>query len=159
MIKYLDDAENQIKIWAVELEKFVQRESLPEEKWTNKEVLGHLIDSAANNHQRFIRGQFSENMVFLGYDQNNWVKASDYNNYNWQDLINLWKNYNLLLVHIIKNINEEDLVKTNKKTNINEIVFKEVISKEELTLQYLIEDYFRHLYHHLEQIKNQSKIR
>ena len=45
-------------------------------KWSPKQVLGHLIDSASNNHQRFVRAQFTDDLVFAGYQQEPWVEAS-----------------------------------------------------------------------------------
>src|SRR4051812_1604531 len=69
-----------------------------EGKWSAKEIVGHLIDSAANNHQRFVRGQFSENLIFPGYDQNQWIQAQQYQRESWPLLIELWRLYNLHLL-------------------------------------------------------------
>ena len=60
------------------------------DKWTIKEVLGHLIDSAANNHQRFVRAQFTDDLVFPGYEQEKWVDAQKYNDEPWSDMVQLW---------------------------------------------------------------------
>ncbi|WP_177764931.1 GNAT family N-acetyltransferase [Flavobacterium sp. I3-2] len=117
------------------------------EKWSKKEILGHLIDSATNNHQRFLRAQF-ENSPTIWYDQNNWVEKSNYQNIDKQHLIDFWTNYNKHLVHIIKSINVENL-KNKCKTK----------DRSDLTIEFLICDYIEHLEHHLEQIIPQKKMK
>ncbi len=52
-------------------------------KWSPKEIIGHLIDSASNNHQRFVRAQFQDHLIFPGYNQEAWVEAQDYQNSQW----------------------------------------------------------------------------
>src|SRR5262245_37369416 len=64
------------------------------DRWTIKEVVGHLIDSAANNHQRFVRVQFVRPLAFPKYEQNDWVRSQNYNARDWQELIDLWVAYN-----------------------------------------------------------------
>src|SRR6185369_11177657 len=54
-----------------------RRKSSPDD-WSPAEVLGHLIDSAANNHQRFVRAQFTDDLVFSGYEQERWVSSQKY---------------------------------------------------------------------------------
>jgi len=49
-----------------------------EDKWSPKEIIGHLIDSASNNHQRFVRAQFTDELIFAGYEQEGWVRVQDY---------------------------------------------------------------------------------
>ena len=77
-------------------------------QWSKKEILGHLIDSATNNHQRFIRIQYEYEPVIF-YDQNEWNALSNYNHLNTSHLINLWQIYNQHLVEIIKIIPVENL--------------------------------------------------
>src|SRR5262249_13856077 len=64
------------------------------ERWTKKEVLGHLIDSASNNHQRFVRGQITSGQDFANYEQEQWVRLQNYQAARWVDLIDLWRAYN-----------------------------------------------------------------
>lgn len=109
------------------------------EKWSRKEILGHLIDSATNNHQRFIRAQF-ENSPSIWYDQNNWVGKSNYNHIEAKHLIEFWMVYNRHLIHIIKNIEPANLSRTCTMKDGTEV-----------TLEFLIHDYVGHLEHHLEQ--------
>ena len=109
-------------------------------KWSKKEILGHLIDSATNNHQRFIKTQFEiEPLIF--YDQNNWNRCSNYNEIDSKHLISFWTIYNRHLIEIIKRIAKENY---KKECNIGK--------EKKVSLEWLIEDYVRHLEHHLKQI-------
>ena len=63
-------------------------------KWSKKEILGHLVDSAVNNHQRFVRAQHCEALAFPGYEQDAWVANQNYNDVEWKDLIELWVLFN-----------------------------------------------------------------
>jgi hypothetical protein len=127
-------------------------------KWSPKEILGHLIDSAANNHQRFVRSQFGNELVFAGYQQAEWVKVQKYNDEPWHQLIHLWKHYNLHLVHLISAIPAETLTKLRALHNLDRIAFQTVDKSEQTTLEYFVRDYGDHLRHHLAQIfANQSQ--
>lgn len=108
-------------------------------KWSKKEIIGHLIDSATHNHQRFVRGQF-ENIPEISYDQNNWNEFSFYNHIESKQIISFWTIYNKQIIEIIKRIPKENLEKQIK------------IGNNLLTLEFLIIDYVEHLEHHLKQI-------
>lgn len=110
-------------------------------KWTKKEVVGHLIDSAANNHQRFVRGQLSQSREFAGYEQAAWVDCQRYGLESWGELLDLWRAYNLHLRHVIASIPEGRL------DNLCS-----VDGGEPVTLRFLAEDYVTHLRHHLAQL-------
>src|SRR5262252_10395120 len=73
-------------------------------KWSKKEILGHLIDSATNNHQRFVRAQISDELTFPGYEQDEWVRRQDYNSKPWNELVELWRLFNRHVAHIIRNL-------------------------------------------------------
>ncbi len=111
------------------------------EKWSKKEIIGHLIDSACNNQQKFVRTFADSHVDFVGYQQNFWVDSQKYNAANWNDLINLWQAYNLHLAHLIENVNHELLV--------NEIAIENAGA---FTLEFIMKDYVEHLKHHLNQI-------
>ena len=121
-------------------------------KWSAREVLGHLIDSAANNHQRFIRAQFSEELVFQGYEQAEWVRVQRYIDEPWDQLIQLWKHYNLHLAHLISAIPEQTLTRSRALHNLDHIAWETVDKKQQTTLEYFVRDYVGHLRHHLGQI-------
>lgn len=111
------------------------------DRWTIKEVLGHLIDSAANNHQRFVRAQFTTQLVFPKYEQNEWVHSQNYNAAAWQELIDLWSIYNRHLAHVIRNIAASALT---AKCTIGDY--------DTVTLHFLLTDYVVHLRHHMRKI-------
>jgi hypothetical protein len=109
--------------------------------WSKKEVIGHLIDSAANNHQRFVRAARNEAGDFPPYDQEAWVAVQRYNGVSWGDLLDLWESYNRHLCWVIENIPQDAL--SNPCS----------IGKEHpVPLEFVITDYLRHLRHHLEKI-------
>src|SRR6476660_9710877 len=72
------------------------------ERWSKKEVVGHLIDSASNNHQRFVRGQLAGGQDFPRYEQEGWVRVQGYQSARWADLIDLWRAYNTHLLHVAR---------------------------------------------------------
>ena len=111
------------------------------ERWTKKEVVGHLIDSASNNHQRFVRGQIAAGQDFLGYEQEKWVRLQDYQTARWGDLIDLWRAYNIHLIHVARNMSEEKRRATCR-----------VGGGKDMTLAELFVDYVDHLEHHLAQV-------
>jgi len=114
--------------------------------WSVKEILGHLIDSASNNHQRFIRAQLDDGLVFPAYAQDEWVSAQDYQTRAWADVVGLWQNYNRHLAHVILKIPAHTL-----DTNC------QIGPSESVTLRFLIEDYLVHLRHHLTQISDRTR--
>lgn len=71
-------------------------------KWSKKEIIGHLIDSASNNQQKFVRSMQTPTLQFVKYNQDHWVAAQRYNKSDWQQLTELWHLYNLHLAHIIE---------------------------------------------------------
>jgi hypothetical protein len=109
-------------------------------RWSPKEILGHLVDSACNNHQRFVRAQLQEDFVFAGYEQEAWVALQHYQETTWMELVDLWRAYNVHLAHVMS------------------VVPGEVLRKPRpwhggaATLEALMRDYVDHLKHHLAQI-------
>lgn len=122
------------------------------DNWRPIEILGHLVDSAANNHQRFVRAQFTDDLVFPGYEQNGWVDVQKYCESSWPELVQLWSSYNLHLRHLASVIPNNILTKPREKHNLDQIAFKQVDKNEATTLEYFIRDYVDHLRHHLNQI-------
>ena len=114
---------------------------LAADKWSRKQLLGHLIDSAANNHQRFIRAQLDGPYAFPGYTQESWVERNGYADAAWSDLVTLWRAYNLHLLRVLGRIPPDKLE-----------VICTVGDSAPMTLGFIAEDYVRHLRHHLQQI-------
>jgi len=127
-------------------------------KWSSKEVLGHLVDSSINNMIRFVNGQFKDDLVFSGYDQNKWVESQNYQNAEWDFLINLWKMNNQQIVRLVGSIKNDTLKKSTMNHNYDQIAWRELSKAETATLEYLIEDYIGHMKHHLGQIFEMNSI-
>lgn len=128
-------------------------------KWSAKEILGHLIDSAANNHPRFVTAQLKDDLIFEGYDQEAWVDRQRYHQSSWLELVTLWKAYNLHLLHVITSIPDDKLTRSCNRHSLNKIAWKIVGESEPATLEYLILDYIDHMKHHLRQILGESDVR
>lgn len=124
----------------------------PEEKWSIKEIIGHLIDSASNNHYRFVAAQFTDDLLFMGYDQDAWVEAQNYQSEDWKLLIELFYKLNLHLINLIENIPEQILTQKRNLHNLFEIAWQEFDVSETADLEWFVRDYFGHLNHHLSQV-------
>ena len=127
------------KLLSIDPEIACQKEN--PDTWSKKEILGHLIDSALNNHQRFARGAQDVARDFPTYNQNRWVEVQCYNEMNWFDLVNLLVQYNYHLCRVIDVLPSKAL---SNPCNIGK--------ETPVTLGFVIEDYLRHLRLHIEQI-------
>ena len=125
-------------------------------KWSRKEIVGHLIDSAANNHQRFVRARHQDDLVFQGYEQDDWIAAQSYEEARWDDLVALWRLYNLHLAHVLERIPPDVLEREHARHNLDRIAWRTVPAGQPATLAYFIEDYLGHLRHHLAQASAQN---
>ena len=114
------------------------------------------MDSAANNHQRFVRAQFKDDLVFPGYEQEEWVDIQHYQQESWPELIQLWKSFNLHIAHLDEHIPEGKLHKQCRDHSLNKIAWKLVSENEPATLEYMIVDYIGHMKNHLKQILNDA---
>lgn len=128
------------------------RQAPGDEGWTPKQIVGHLVDSAANNHRRFVLGQFTDDLVFDGYAQEDWVSAQGYERADWDTLVALWRSYNLHLAHVMACAPAEPLRRERAAHTLDRIAFKAVPADRPATLEYLMRDYVGHLKHHLRQI-------
>ncbi len=118
---------------------------LTDQTWSLKEIVGHLVDSASNNHQRFVRLQDTAELVFPPYDQNIWNAHQNFNEFPWYDLIQLWTSYNKLLLHIIQRIDPAAMTHVWYYRD------------RQLSLEWIINDYYRHVQHHFDQLKQRSE--
>lgn len=112
--------------------------------WSVKEIFGHLIDSASNNHQRFVRLQITDNLSFPDYSEDNstWIAIQKYQEAPWDELLSMWQYFNLHLARIIRAVNSDcldHLWAVNADTSVS--------------LGGLMTDYLRHLKDHLQQIE------
>ncbi|HEY2390956.1 MAG TPA: DinB family protein [Candidatus Angelobacter sp.] len=116
-------------------------------KWAKKEILGHLLDSASNNHQRFVRAtlQGTPDFTFPGYDQNPLVDLQKFSEVDWIFLVDFWASYNRFLAHVINSLPADV---ANITCHIG--------NNAPATLGWIAEDYVAHLKHHLNQILGQT---
>lgn len=117
------------------------------DKWSKKEILGHLIDSANNNHQKFVRMAAQKHLNFVGYAQNHWVDTAHYQLMPWQQIIEIWQNYNVMIAHLIATVDPENLENT---INID--------GQGPFQLGFIMSDYVEHLKHHTKQILTNTAI-
>lgn len=116
-------------------------------KWCPKEELGHLIDSAANNHQRFVRAALDGEFRGPSYAQDEWVRLHGYREMPWDAIVTFWHRYNLLLAEVAARIPEERLPAP---------CF--IGGAPPVTLQFVIEDYVLHMRHHLDQLLRRATV-
>jgi uncharacterized damage-inducible protein DinB len=109
--------------------------------WNAKQTLGHLIDSALNNHQRFVRAALEDSYQGPTYEQEGWVGMHGYGDLPWSELLSHWRKQNDLLGLVV------DLIPEDKYAAICKIGINEPV-----TLRFLVEDYLVHLHHHVDQI-------
>jgi hypothetical protein len=119
--------------------------------WSRKEIIGHLIDSAANNHGRFVRAQATDHLLFDPYDADTWVRVQRYNELPWKDLVALWRDYNLHLARVMASADPLALERPRERHNLHDVAFAPVARDRPATLAYFMRDYVAHLEHHLDQ--------
>jgi len=110
------------------------------EKWSKKEILGHIIDSAQNNIRRFLVAQYEDTPVIL-YNQDKWVELTNYQHYPTRDLLTLWI---LLNRHICRVLRRLPRSAATRKCFMG--------NSQPHTLEWVAADYCNHLLHHLHQI-------
>ncbi len=110
-------------------------------RWSKKEILGHLIDSAANNHQRFVRMQRIPHLELDGYAQDDWVRVSHHHDRSWSDLVSFWESYNRFLAVLLRHVEPAALRHTWTDPDGRRV-----------DLEFVARDYVVHLRHHLAQL-------
>lgn len=139
--------EMSIASFAMKLKQFSSEELLKRPaagKWSKKEILGHLVDSAINNLKRFTEIQFlAQAYTVISYSQNELVIVNDYQNLPLPHLLDLWQSLNQQIVFVVKNIPKEKL---------DYPVDPQYENKELKTLSWIICDYVAHMGHHFRQI-------
>ncbi len=109
--------------------------------WTRKQVVGHLLDSAINNHIRFVVGSLEGEFTGPAYDAQGWVRAHDYGKFSWPALLEIWKAHNTLLVEVVRQVPEDRL---DAQCRIG--------ADQPVTLRFVIEDYLHHMDGHVAEI-------
>lgn len=111
-------------------------------KWIRKEILGHLVDSAMNNHQRFVRAQLTSPLRWPGYEQETWVTLHAYRARPWSELVSLWVAVNRHVAAVIETVPADKLATPCL-----------IGDREASSLEWWMTDYLRHLRHHIAQIE------
>jgi hypothetical protein len=109
--------------------------------WTRKQIVGHLLDSAANNRQRFVRAAIHGLFTGPDYAQDGWVAAHGYADQPWTTLLHWWNVEHEILAAVVDRIPEERLESICK-----------IGDNAPVTLRFVVEDYFRHQRWHLAQL-------
>ena len=115
--------------------------------WSKKEILGHLCDSASNNYHRFVKAQFEQPFIVVPYNQNDWLLIQDYQSVPDLEILGFWTALNKQIVRVISKISEEKL-----------LYLCDIGDNKSITLSELIQDYLRHMEHHLIQIFGTSDL-
>ena len=111
---------------------------------TIKQIVGHLVDSASNNHQRLIRLQYNPELIFPDYRQDNdlWIALEDFQNEDWNNLVQFWKYFNLHMIQVIKSVDQSKLEN-----------YWHDFEGTKVTLQQMIDGYLWHIDLHLNEIQ------
>jgi DinB family protein len=110
------------------------------DKWSKKQELGHLVDSACNNHQRIVRAQLETESTLPGYDGDRWVTLHNYQGMEWKEIIECWRVMNQHLLPAAQAISPQS---ADRKLSVG---------AKEMSLDFLVTDYVDHLLHHLAHI-------
>lgn len=121
-------------------------------KWTRREVLGHLVDSASVNHERFVRATRTDHLVFHGYDQDEWVAVQHYRDASWDELVDLWIGLNRYLARFMAVVPTDVRHAPRERHTLDRIGFRPLPANQPATLDHLMSDYVVHLEHHLTQV-------
>lgn len=122
--------------------------------WCTKEIIGHLIDSAANNHQRFVRAGSQDDLIFPGYAQDEWVSLQGYATAPWHEIVTLWQAYNRHLVRVMAAIPADVRFRKHTRHNMHQLGWQLYAADEPAMLDDLMRDYVAHLEHHLSQVSD-----
>lgn len=141
MLNWLRDLVTRVPGRLEELSKEKVENKPTPSTWSPKEELGHLLDSASNNHQRIVRAQLENSPAMPGYDQNGWVAVHAYQRRDWKELIELWQALNRQLLAAAAAVPDSAWSKTLT-----------VAGSAPLTLQFVFDDYVTHMVHHLQHI-------
>ncbi len=121
-------------------------------KWSPREVIGHLVDSALVNQQCFLRAADQEDLVFPGYPQDEWVARQRYRESAWAPLVALWRGLNEHVARTMELTPREIRELQRIRHSFDRIAFRTIPADVPSSLDYLMTDYVDHLEHHLRQI-------
>jgi hypothetical protein len=126
-------------------------------KWSPREIIGHLVDSASNNHARFVRAADRDGLVFDGYAQDDWVSRQRYQDADWGELLTLWAAFNRHLARVMEAVPERVRTREHARHNLDQVAFRPIAAGVPATLDWFMEDYVLHLEHHLRQVLGEDR--
>ncbi len=144
MKKIGEELDSLVRATLPNLEAITEGESLMTRgpgTWSRKQILGHMIDSGLNNVHRFVRAQAVASFAFPGYEQQEWVDRGGYQDRSWASLVQFWGSLNFHIAQVIIRIPPSAAA-----------VPCVIGTGDPVTLAFIIEDYVRHLRHHLDQV-------
>ena len=144
-IRHLEPTVDEAAAWLATLPETTVRWRPHPTKWSAIEIIGHLIDSAANNHQRFVRAAEQDDLIFPGYAQDDWVRAQ------------LWHAYNRHLVRVMAAVPAEVRYRRHDRHNMHQLGWQPYAADKPATLDDLMHDYVLHLEHHLSQVRDRAR--
>ena len=156
-VRQLDSTAREAARWLAALPASVITWKPSPSAWCIKEIIGHLVDSAANNHQRFVRAAEQDDLVFSGYAQEHWVRTQAYESAPWDDLVTLWAMYNRHLARVMTTVPANIRERRHERHNLHEIGWRPFSAKEPAALDDLMHDYVLHLEHHLTQVRDRIR--
>jgi len=156
-IHQLERTVDQASAWLVTLPETTVRWRPKTSAWSAIEIIGHLIDSAANNHQRFVRAAGQDDLIFPGYAQDDWVRAQQYATAPWNEVISLWHSYNRHLVRVMAAVPTDVRYRQHDRHNMHQLGWQPYAADKPATLDDLMHDYVLHLEHHLSQVRDRAR--
>ena len=123
------------------------------DRWSARQIIGHLIDSACNNHRRFVINQGTETLMIDGYEQDQWVARQRYHETSASDLVALWAAYNTQIARVIEAMPPQDLTRSRGPMAGRRFPYTPLPDSQTVTLGHIVEDYVGHIRHHLGQIR------
>lgn len=153
--KELDNIIELFKNDYLNLDETLTEIRVSDDKWTLKEIVGHLIDSASNNHQRFVRLKLSCEIEFPDYNNIEWLQSQNHNNMRFSELLLLFFYYNKLIVNVILNIDDKSL---NNRWNVSWDENSSFITLETLANHY-VEHMKIHMAHFKERLNEIEKLK
>lgn len=157
---YIRDLETTVEetaAWLMSVSDTAARSRPKPGAWSPVEIIGHLIDSAANNHTRFVRAAGQDDLIFPGYAQDDWVRAQNYAAAPWNEVITLWHSYNRHIARVMAAIPADVRYRKHHRHNLDQLGWQPFSADEPATLDDLMRDYVLHLKHHLTQVRDRVR--
>jgi hypothetical protein len=123
------------------------------DRWSARQIIGHLIDSACNNHRRFVINQGIDSLAIDGYEQDQWVARQRYHETPASELVALWVAYNNQIARVIEAIPPQELTRSRGPAGSRRFPYTTLPASQTVTLGHVVEDYVGHIRHHLAQIR------